>query len=279
MAKLMRIPLALLVGGALLIGCGGADDQQQIEDLLVQGFTTDKPAQECEGALSSGLLKKTYGSATRCRTLEKEPDKGKPTAVEVSGVKVDGDAATAFVELKGGDQDGTRGAIELGHQGEDWRIDAFSAALLRSTFEATMKGDRDLPGALKTCLADGIGKLPDNELLDFAYATIGQRPKGKKLLQTMIASCQSQSSGEQGGQNGSSDAGSSLLRKKFEEGVVQSLRGSGASQKDIVCVKRELRKRISDEKIVELLGKGDEEAPPEITQAAAGALAACGSTP
>ncbi len=280
MAKLMRLPLALLVGGALLSGCGGADsDQQQIQDLLVHGFTTDEPAQECEGALSTGLLNKTYGSAARCRTVEKKAEQGKPKAVQVSAVKVDGDTATAFVALKGGNQDGTRGAIELVRQGEDWRIDAFSAALLRSTFEATMKAERDLPTAVRACLADGIRNLADDELLDFAYATIGQRPKGQKLLRTMLASCQSRVSGEQRGGNGSSDAGSSLLREKFEEGVVKSLQGSGASQKDITCVKLELRKRISDEKIVELVGKGGDQAPPDLTQAVAGALAACGSTP
>ena len=278
MTKLMRIPLSLLVGGALLAGCGGADDQKQIEDLLVRGYTTDKPAQECEGALSTALLKKTYGSAGRCRTVEKAPEKGKPTAVEVSGVKVDGDAATAFVELKGGDQDGARGAIELVRQGENWRIDAFSAALLRSTFEVATKADDDVAAAVKTCLADGVGKLSDDDLLDFAYASIGQRSEDQKLLRTMLARCQSQSSGEQSGQDGSSDVGSSLLRRKFEEGVVESLRGSAASQKDIACVKRELRKRISDEEIVELVGKGGE-VPPKITQAAAGALAACGTTP
>lgn len=278
-AKRTWLLLAPLVVGALLTGCGRADDQQQIKNVLVQGFTTNKPTQECEGALSSGLLKKTYGSATRCRTAERDPEKGKPTAVEVSGVKVDGDAATAFVELKGGDQDGTRGAIELVRQGEDWRIDAFSAALLRSTFEATMKADRDLPAAVRACLTDGILKLPDGELLNFAYATIGQRPDGQKQLRTMLAACQSQSSGERSGQDGSSDVGSSLLRKKFEEGIVQSLRGSGASQKAIGCVKRELRKRISDEKIVALVAKGGDEAPPEVTQAVAGALAACGTTP
>jgi hypothetical protein len=278
--KRLLLPLlvcgALLSGGAMLAGCGGGpDDQKLIEDLLVQGYTTDEPAEECDGALSGGLLKKTYGSAARCRTVEKDPEENKPTGVQVSDVTVDGDRATASVALEGGDQDGARGPMQLVRQGDDWRIDAFSPELLRSTFEASIKTDRDLPEAVKGCFADDIRSMSDDELVAFAYASIGQRPEGLKRLQTMLASCQPESSN--GGRDGSSE-GVSFLRRKFEEGIVESLQGSGATEKDIVCIKRELRKRISDDRIVELVGSGDQ-VPRDVTREAAAALAACGTNP
>jgi len=272
--------LVLASVAALLAGCGGggASDQQQIEDLLVQGYTTTKPAQKCEEALSAALLKRVYGTAARCRTVEKSPDKSRPATVEVSAVKVTGDAGTAFVELKGGDQDGARGSVDLVRQGDDWRIEGFSAPLLRSTFDASMKNDRTIQADLKTCLAAGVGKLSDAQLVDFAYASMGERPEGAKQVQAILADCQVAASGAQSAKDGSSDGGTSFLRKKFEEGVVNSLKGSGTSQKAIDCVKRELRKRISDQQIVDLIGKGGKSVPPEIATAAAGALAACGTS-
>jgi hypothetical protein len=271
----VRIALALLAGAVLLGGCGGgADDQQQIQDVLVQGYTTDKPAQECEEALSDSLLKRTYGSAARCRTVEKEPDEGKPDAVEVSNVEVDGDTATAFVALKGGEQDGARGALELGRQGDDWRIEEFSPALLRSTFGASLTASRDVDAATRSCLTKRLRALSDDELIAFAYASMGERPEGLKRLQAMLARCASLSSGGRANQGGTSGGGTSFLRKKFEEGVVESLQGSGAGKEVIACVKRELRSRITDAQIVDLIGKTDK-VPREVTQAAAGALAAC----
>jgi hypothetical protein len=90
----------------------------------------------------------------------------------------------------------------------------------------------------------------------------------------MLTRCQSKPVKAGGG----SSERISFLRKKFEEGIVESLRGSGASEKGIECVKRELRRRISDERIAELVGRGDN-VPRDVTREATAALAACGTTP
>ena len=70
----------------------------------------------------------------------------------------------------------------------------------------------------------------------------------------------------------------SVLRKKFEQGISESLRKDGISKAAVTCVEQKLRSAISDKQIVALIGAGSKSVPPKIAQATAAAMAACNAT-
>jgi hypothetical protein len=194
-------------------------------------------------------------------------------------VKVDGGRGTAFVEIKGGDQDGARGELTVVEQDGGWRVDDLSVPLLRSQFEAGVKNDRELPTALKTCISEKVLGLEDTAFRTLAYGSMGEKPAANEQLATIVRDCAGQSSSSQdSGSTSGSNESASVLRQQFEKGIEESLQKDGVSASAIDCVKGELRSAISDDQIISLIGKSSKDVPPEIASATAGALATCDAT-
>lgn len=275
-----RIPVPTLVATVVvaalgLSACGGGrDDERQVADVLRAGLTSKDPEVVCEGSLSGDLLRRVYGGAARCHRIEgKDAQQGNQArSAQVTDVKVDGERATAVVHLRGGDQDGARGALSLVAQDGDWRISDLSPALLRSQFEAGMRTDRELGAEIKRCIGERVLALGDAELRELAYGSIGERVAAQRRLVTMFGNCQASSPN---GGGGAGDGTASVLRHQFEQGIAQSLRRDGAGAEAIACVNRRLRERIGDQRLVELIGAAGKEVPPDIAAATAGAMAAC----
>jgi hypothetical protein len=274
------LTLAALLAALVLAACGGsgdegADAEQQITDVVTTGLTTTDPQVICRQTLTPAWVTDVYGSAAACVKVEtgNQKDAKPATAVEVSGIKVDGKGATAFVEVKGGGQDGARGALTLAEQDDGWRIEDLSDELLRSQFEAGAKNDRELPAALKGCIVEQVTGLDDAAFRTLALGAIGERPAAQERLERIVATCAQQPAG--GSTDDVDPETASVLRRQFEKGVSESLQEDGIPAAAISCVKRELRKAISDEQIVSLIGKSSKEVPPQIAAASAGALATC----
>jgi hypothetical protein len=271
----------VLLVGVLLASCGsddeggGGDDSKQITDVLTTALTSKDPAVVCEGSLTPSFMQRTYGDAARCRTVETKDLKTseRATSVDVSGVKADGERATATVALKGGDQDGSKGEITLAKVEDDWRVDDLSTALLRSQFAAGVRNDREIDSGVKSCLADEVKAMDEAEFRDLAYGSIGERKETEQKFTELFTTCATKTT-----DGGDASGSPSFLRQKFEEGVADSLKRDGATDEQVACVKREMRKRITDEQIVEAVGKGKDKPAPEITAATAAALGACGAT-
>jgi hypothetical protein len=279
---------AALLAATVLAACGGSGDdgpdaEQQITDLVTTGVTTTDPQVLCTKTFTETWVQQVYGGTAKCVTVEtgNQKDAKPASAAEVSGIKVDGDGATAFLEIKGGSQDGARGALTLAKDGEDWRIDDLSTELLRSQFEAGAKNDRDLPAALKACIVEKVTGLDDAAFRTLSLGAIGEQAEAQKELEGYVAACAGQQQASSGSGSGSASADDvdsetvSVLRKQFEQGVTESLEEDGVSASAIRCVKRELRQAISDDEIVSLIGKSSKEVPPAIAAATAGALAEC----
>ena len=283
----MRSLLALvaLLACALPIAACGSDDggsssgdaEKEITDVLTAGLTSRDVAVICEGSLSPDLIKRIYGDTPKCHTAEKEDleDSERAKSVSVSGVKVDGDKATATIALKGGDQDGATGALTLVEAEPGWRVNDFSTALLRSEFEASMKTDTEVPAGLKDCIGKKVLALGDSELRELAYGSMGDKPEAQKELTGLITECAPEPASDAGGDP---DAPPSVLRQQFEKGIAESLDGDGVSAEAIECVKRELRSRITDKQIAEAVGAGRENLPEDVTAATAAAMGECDAT-
>jgi hypothetical protein len=277
---------AAVLAAVVLAACGGSGDddsgaEEQITDVVTTAVTSTDPQVLCTKSFTETWITQVYGGTAKCVTVEtgNQKDAKPASAAEVSGIKVDGDGATAFLEIKGGSQDGARGALTLAKDGEDWRIDDLSTELLRSEFEAGAKNDRDLPAALKACIVEKVTGLDDAAFRTLALGAIGEQAEAQKDLEGYVAACAGQQETESTSGSGSTpdvDAETvSVLRRQFEQGVTESLEEDGVSASAIRCVKRELRKAISDDEIVGLIGRSSKEVPPAIAAATAGALAEC----
>lgn len=272
---------AVLSLSLVLAACGGSssdDASEQITDVVTSGVTTTAPDVTCKKTFATSWVNQVYGSVTKCLSAEARDAKtNKPaTAASVTSVKVDGDTATAFLEVQGGDADGARGALTLTKEDGGWRISDLSPAFLRSQFRSELTNDRSLPTSLKSCVQDQVNALDDDALHTLALGAIGDQPKAQADLQAIITKCAAQQSAGSGSPSPSASTGTvTVLRKQFEQGVTESLRKDGISSTAIACVKRKLRASISDEQILALVGKSSKQVPTSITQATAGALAAC----
>lgn len=270
-------------------GGGGDGDEAAITKVLQDGLTSSDPKVVCGGSLSTDLISRIYGDEAKCETVEKKDaaDNDQAEKVDVSGVEVDGDTAKATVALTGGTNDGARGDIDLAKQGDDWRVKELSAGFLRSQLETGLKNDStDLPKEVADCLGKKLLDLDDAELQKVAYGAIGETDEAQQQLEGYATECATQAGGDAGGSDDSGGSGSGggdenvgFIRKKFEEGVAGSLEKQGASEKEIQCVKEELRKRISDDDLSKAIGQsnGGKDIPESVNKAATQAILECGA--
>ncbi len=284
-ATARRPALALLAAAGAsvaLAACGsgsGSDASKQITDTLNTGLTTNSPTVLCTKTFSTGFVNRVYGSQAKCIAVEtKNAKTNKPaTAVKVTNIKVDGGTATAVVAVTGGDQDGSGGQLSLVSQQKGWRVDDLSTPLLRSEFDAGVKNDREVPANLKTCIAAKVSGLDDASFRTLSYGSMGDQPAASAQIKTIVTDCFAQTS-DSAGASGSTSGSASVLRKKFEQGINESLKKDGIPAAAITCVEQKLRSAISDKQIVALIGAGSKNVPPKLAQATAAAMAACNAT-
>jgi hypothetical protein len=247
----------------LLTGCGGdgsEDDDREIRKVIRSSLTTKEPERDCRQRLSDSLIRRTYGTRERCVRVQRDDDSEPARAVEFASVEVNGDAATADLEVRGGDADGAKGGLELVREDGAWRIDDISIPLLRSLVEAGLRsgdsGGNLPPGALQ-CVGRELGALPDEELRQVTYAAIGETREGQRRILELFARCEG-------------EGGRSILRQIFEQGIEASLRRGGVPEGQIECIVRSLRARIADERLAALL-IGSEAQLERLAEAAAAA--------
>jgi len=284
-ATVRRSSLALLAAAGAsvaLAACGssgGSDSSKQITDTLTTGLKTNDPTVLCTKTFSTGFVTRIYGSQAKCIAVEtKNAKTNKPaTAVKVTNIKVDGGTATAVVAVTGGDQDGANGQLSLVSQQKGWRVDDLSTALLRSQFDAGVKNDRSVPADLKACIASKVSGLDDASFRTLSYGSMGDQAAASAQIKSIVTDCLAQTSGAANA-TGSSSGSASVLRKKFEQGVSESLKKDGISTAAINCVDQKLRSAISDKQIIALIGAGSKNVPPKLAEATAGAMAACNAT-
>lgn len=264
-----RAWLALALAACLgVAGCGGGDDEgdeQRIADVLTAGLTSEDPQVVCAETLSAGFVRRVYGSEARCRTVERRSARrtDPADAVDVSDTNVDGDRAVAVVALQGGDTDGASGEVGLvRHEEEDWRLDDLSPELLRSLLEARLGADPALRARARACAVRRVLAVDDAALRELALGTIGGRSQAQRRLARITGDCRER-------------AVAVVLRRRLERQIAASLRADGVAAGTIACVRRELRRALSDEEIVELAGRRGERIPSKVDAVTSFALSVC----
>ncbi len=300
----MRMTLApaaaILMGTAALAfaGCGGdggsdsAADGKAIEAAVTKALTTTDPQVKCVEVVTDGFVKNVYGTLDQCKKAEApDPDDDpKPTGASTSNLKVDGDAATAVVTVEGGSANGSSGEISFEKVSGDWKVSDLSIGFLRSQLAAAITaapvseaGNEPLDDAKgRTCIVKAFDALPDAQFKAIAFKAIADQdpdPTFVKIFNdctsaggrhdapapTDSTSSSSDDSGEQ-----------SLLRRQFESGIRDAAKKDGATDAEIDCVLKELRTSISEDDIVEEVGRAGKGASPELAQTTAAAIQKCG---
>ncbi len=263
-----------LVAALLIAGCGGddggsssADDEKAIAAVATKALSTTDPQIKCAEVVTEKFVTTVYGSLVNCKTEEAKPDESKPsTGAAVKDLKIDGDRATGDVTAIGGDAAGSHGQVTFAKEGDDWKLDELSAAILLSRMTVQVGASREGPFAdatVRQCFVDEITKLGDAEFLRVAYDGMAGRDPHPKFL-AALEKCAT----------GVEEGGVTVLRKQFEAGITEAARKDNTPQKSIDCVNGELRKLITDQEILQL-----SENQAELGKRVATAMSRCNVSP
>jgi hypothetical protein len=279
--------IAAAAGTMAVAGCGGDDGgddtaaaTKEMQAALVKSVTVNDVQVECVETVTKHFVTTIYKTEAACRKAEAKPEENPATGATLSDVKLDGDRATATATIKGGDEDGATGELQFAKEDGDWKVDGLSAAFLRSSLTKTLSkpGDGALADAgTRTCIRDGLLALQDAEFTALAYDAISDRDNQTFLkIATGCISDASSSSSSSDDTSSSGDTGEpSGLRKKFEEGIAESAKEDGKTDKEIDCIVKKLRRSITDDDIVAQIGKTQKDLDPKVTKATANAIIDC----
>ena len=131
--KLLVLPLALLVAALALSACGGSSgssggDESAIEAAIEESATSEDP-KICSEFQTEAFNESEYPEGNALKECEEATESGASVAesVDISKVEVNGESATAEVEVKGSGLNGQELEVELAKEGGDWKMNELVA--------------------------------------------------------------------------------------------------------------------------------------------------------
>jgi hypothetical protein len=181
--KRILVPLALLVFAAVTItacGGGGSSDEDKITEAIEQSATTVDPA-NCTELQTQRFNEQNDDqqgkAATKACEEEAEEGKGEAEGAKVSNVSVNGEKATAEVELEGGSLGSQAVELALVQDNGDWKVDqveGFAGYDGKALGEAFEKEFEENPEGLSkeqaSCIAREISKASQAEAEELFFS-------------------------------------------------------------------------------------------------------------
>ncbi|WP_372791392.1 hypothetical protein [Paraconexibacter sp.] len=284
---------AILAGTAALAfaGCGDdgggstADDEQGIQAVATKAITTTDAEVKCVDVVTEGFVKMVYGSLEQCKKAEApDPDDDpKPTGARMSSIKIDGDKATGIVTVEGGDSAGASGELSFEKVDGDWKVSDLGISFLRSQLTTSVtnspfseSGDEPLDDAkARTCIVKAFAALPDDQFRTIAFKAISDQDPDPTFLK-IFTDCTQGSTDDSSSSSSDDDGEQSLLRTQFEKGIREAAKKDGATDAQVDCVVKELRRTITEDQIVEEIGRGGDSVTPDLAKKTAQAIQKCG---
>jgi hypothetical protein len=185
------LPIALIALAMALTACGGGSsssggggDETAIEEAIETSATSSDPSKcsevqtETFNEAETGVSGK--GAMEACEK-EAEANEDPAESVSVSKVEVNGESATAQVEVEGGTLNGQGVEIELAKEGGDWKLNEFLAltnfegAEFAEAVEEKLGEEEGVSASLAKCVAEGLAEMskPDAEAMIFEKSTEG----------------------------------------------------------------------------------------------------------
>lgn len=284
-----RLPGWLAVLAALLLSavfglaaCGGDNNEEEISNAVSEFILSEDPRQFCGELITERFRDEVFDDLETCEKAQtRDEDDGEPPEeVTVSQIEIDGDKATAKATEVGGETDGASGEVELVKVDGAWRVDGLGIDFLRSKLDRGFANEENFADAeeagpladaeVRECFRKSLQDIDDEQFRQFAYDGIAERDdEMSPTVAEAIIDCMAEP--------GSGDGEVSLLRLQFEQGIRESAGADNVSEKQVDCVIAKLRETVSDQEIVDEVGKGGggKEVTPELARKTAEAMAGC----
>jgi hypothetical protein len=167
---IFAILIAAFVVKAVVRYIDRPSDEVRVER-AIEGYYLSTDPQVCEYRASDAYLEQVYGEPEPFAraTCELSSSEGVAGGVDVSGVAVDGDWATAQVRFDGSSLDGSTVKVRLVHADDYWRLDQllafvhFDRAAGRRAYRNALL-EFGSPRTAATCVAAAERRFSDTEL-------------------------------------------------------------------------------------------------------------------
>jgi hypothetical protein len=160
-----------------LAACGGDDSGSEEEDQIAEAIetsvlTTD-PA-DCTRLQTQNFTEQVNFSTGEEAIADCEEDvadtSNDPDEVEVGGIEVDGDAATADVTFTGGGFDGSTLTVALVKEEDQWKLDEITdiptldLESFKESFTSQLEAEGNIPPQIADCIAGEINSASEEEV-------------------------------------------------------------------------------------------------------------------
>jgi len=173
--KLLVLPLALLVAAFALSACGGSSDssggdESAVETAIEESATSEDP-KICSEFQTEAFNEFEYPGGNALKECEEATESGASVAesVDVSNVEVNGESATAEVEVKGSGLDGQELEVEVAKEDGDWKLNElvgftkFDSAAFAGTLEEKLAEEEGITPELAKCVSESLGSVSQEE--------------------------------------------------------------------------------------------------------------------
>lgn len=198
--SLLILPLVLLASALALSACGGSSssssgggEEAAIEEAIETSATSTEPSKctEVQTKAFNELEAETTGDEAlkACEEhVEEEPEPAE--SVTISNVSVNGESATAEVEVEGSSLNGQTVELELAKEEGAWKLNKFlaftnyNAAEIASFLEGKLNEEEGVEPSLAKCISAGVEKMSQGE----AEAMVFE--KNEEGIEEILAGCE-----------------------------------------------------------------------------------------
>ena len=188
------LPLLLLAAALALAACGGSSgggEEAKVEEAIEESAASTDPSKCTE--LQTPLFNETETQkkgAEATKACEEEAKENKTESVTVSNVKVNGESATADVEVEGSGLNEQGVELELVEEGGNWKLNKFlgfskfNAAALSEALEEELGKQEGIEPKLAKCVAEGVSEMSQSDAESMVFE------KNVKPVEEIAQSCE-----------------------------------------------------------------------------------------
>jgi hypothetical protein len=168
------VAVALLA--AMFVGCDGdgSEDEDQITEAIETSATSSDPS-VCTEVQTQQFNEQTSGETGEAalQSCRDNTNEDVADSVEVSNIEVDGDAATAEVEVTGSFLNESTIEVALVKEDDQWKLDQlvdfaeFAREAFEAAFEEEVRSDEEIPPRAADCIVEEFKGFSDEEAQRF----------------------------------------------------------------------------------------------------------------
>jgi hypothetical protein len=191
------LPLLLLAAAVALSACGGSSSgggqEAKVEEAIEESAISSDPSKCTEFqtvAFNENESGQKGAAATKACEEETEAKGDEAEKVTISNVQVDGESATAEVEVEGTGLNGQAVEVEAVEEDGDWKLNKFlgftkfDASSLAEVLEKELAKEEGVSPELAKCVSEGVSELSKSDAESMVFE------KDLKPVEEIAESCQ-----------------------------------------------------------------------------------------